>query len=152
MGRDKASVDESESGVDTRPKWITANEVGTGEIEYGGKMISYTVLKKEVAPDLPGFLGYPDGEHLFISEEVPKEFRAPQLTHEIIEFTELEGQEGRCLEALKRELAMVPGDIEQRYIEYRRDFFARLVEYYKESEDEDFKAEIQASYEYLQNL
>jgi len=143
---------ERETNPDNRPDWIIANVVGVGEVEYKGQTIPYTILKKELAPKLPGFLGFPKGENLFISEEVPEQFRLPQLVHEIIEFTELVGQKGRCLEALKRELSIVPEKIKQEYIEYRRDFFARLVEYYKESKNEDFKSEIQASYEYLQNL
>lgn len=137
---------------DTRPDWIKNYEVGAGEFEYGGKKIPYTILKKELAPTLPGFLGYPNGEHLFISEEVPEKFRNPQLTHEVIEFAELKGKKGRCVEALRRELLVVPEEIRQEYLEYRRNFFARLIEYYKESKDEDFKEEIQASYEFLQSL
>lgn len=136
----------------TRPDWIKTNEVGSGEIEYGGKKFPYTVLRKELVPTLPGFLGYLNVEHLFISEEVPEEFRVPELIHEIIEFTELKDQKGRCVEALKRELLIVPEGMRQRYLEYRRDFFARLIEYYKNSDDEDFRAEIQASYEFLQGL
>lgn len=143
---------EREPTQDTRPDWIKTNEVGTGEIEHEGKRILYTILKKELAPTLPGFLGYPNGEHLFISEEVPEKFRVPQLIHEIIEFTELKGKKSRCVEALKRELSVVPEEIKQEYLEYRRNFFAKLIEYNKNSKDEDFKAEIQASHKFLQEL
>jgi hypothetical protein len=143
---------EREPTPDTRPDWIRNNEVGSGEIEYNGKIIPYTILKKEVAPTLPGFLGYPNGEHLFISEEVPEKFRTPQLIHEVVEFTELKGQNGRCVEALKRELSVIPEEMRQEYREYRRNFFARLIEYYKDSKDEIFKSEIQASHKFLQEL
>lgn len=143
---------EREPTPDTRPDRIKTNEVGSNKIEYQGKKIPYTILKKELAPTLPGFLGYPNGEHLFISEEVPEKFRAPQLIHEIVEFTELKGKKGGCVEALKRELSVVPEEIRQEYLEYRRNFFAKLIEYYKDSKDEDFKAEIQASYKFLQEL
>jgi len=136
----------------TKPEWIKNNEVGSGEIELEGKKIPYTILKKELAPELPGFLGFFEGEHLFISEEVPEKFREPQLIHEIIEFTELKGKKGRCVESLKRELSIVPEEIKKEYLEYRRDFFAKLVEYYEDSEDEEFKSEIKASYEFLQNF
>ncbi len=116
---------------------------------YKGGKIPYTILKKEVAPTLPGFLGYPHGEHLFISEEVPEAFRVPQLIHEIVEFTELQNQKGRCVEALQRELSVVPAEIKHAYLEYRRIFFANLIRYYHGSADEDFKTEIQASYDFL---
>lgn len=137
---------------DTRPNWIKNNEVGTGQVEYDSEKIPYTILKKDLEPRLPGFLGYLNGENLFISEEVPEAFRLPQLIHEIIEFTELKGQKGRCVEALKRELETVPEGIKKDYIRYRTDFFARLVEFYKSSNDEDFKTEIKASHEFLRTL
>lgn len=143
---------EREPIPDSRPDWIRENEVGSGEIEYEGKKIPYTILKKELEPRLPGFLGYPNGEHLFISEEVPEQFRDPQLIHEIIEFTELKDQKGRCKDALKKELEVVPDEIRQEYLEYRKEFFALLVAYNENSEDEDFKSEIQASHEYIQGL
>lgn len=134
-----------------RPYYIIKNEINMEEIEYKDKKIPYTILKKEFAPQLPGFLWYPDGEYLFISEEVPEKFRKPQLIHEIVEFTELKGQKGRCLKALKTELLEVEEAIKKEYIEYRTDFFARLIELYKNSEDENFKTEIQTSYKFLQN-
>ncbi len=137
---------------DTRPDWIKTNEVGSGEITYGDQTVPYTILKKELQPKLPGFLGYPKGEHLFISEEVPEEYRTPQLVHEIVEFTTLKGKRGRCVEALLHELAVVPEEIRQAYLEYRTRFFERLVAYSKDSENEEFKAEIKASYEYLQRI
>ncbi|MES2023375.1 MAG: hypothetical protein V4439_01705 [Patescibacteria group bacterium] len=149
---------------DNRPDYIKNNEVSTGEIEYGGKKYFFTVLKKEVGPKtLPGFLGK-DGEHFFISEEAPEKFRVLQLTHEIIEFTELEGKKGRCLEALKRELLLVPDEIRKEYIEYRRNLFNNLIQYYKKLlEDkkleqkikesyEDIEKEMKGSYEYLCTL
>lgn len=143
---------EKEPKKDTRPDWIKANATGVGGVNYLGRKIPFTIIKKELAPTLPGFLGYFNGEHLFISEEVPEEYRMPQLVHEIIEFTELKDKKGRCLEALKRELSIVPEEIKQSYLEYRKKFFAKLIEYYKDSQDEDFKAEIAASYEFLQSL
>lgn len=145
-----------DSGLDPRPDWIKNNEVGKGRIEYEGRDYFYTILDSKVQPKLPGFLGYPDGENLFISEGVPEEFRDPQLIHEIIEYTELKGKEGRCLEALRRELEIAREKFEEEkyleYLEYRRNFFAKLVDYYKESSDEGFKTEIRRSYEYLEKI
>ena len=137
--------------IDKRPEWIVVNEVGKGFINHSRRITFYSVLKKEVEPNLPGFLGYADGEHLIISEEVPKEYRRPQLIHEI-ECARRKGQKGRCVEALKRELENVPFGIRPEYIKYRTNFFANLVAFYQDSEDEDFKAEIQASYEFLQGI
>jgi len=136
---------------DTRPDWMRENEVRVGQVEYDGRQVTYTVLKKGLEPRLLGFLGQSEG-NFFISEEVPEAYVEPQLIHEIIEFTELVGEKGRCLESLKRELETVPDEIKVDYIKYRLDFFARLIEFYKESEDEDFKTEIQASHDHLSGL
>lgn len=141
-----------ETPQDDRPDYIKLNEVGTGVVEFGGSQIPYAILKKSVESRLPGFVGYPGGKHLFISEEVPAPFRELQLIHEIIEFTELRGVPGRCRQALIRELALVPAEIRDAYVAYRRDFFAGLVEYYETSPDEDFKGEIRASLEHLRSV
>jgi len=141
-----------EPNVDPIGDWIEAHKAGSGEIEYKGKKIPFTLIRREALLALPGFLGFPDGKHLFISEEVLEEFRTPQLIHEIIEFSELKGQEGRCVEALKQELLFVPEKIRPKYLGYRRAFFARLIEFQKNSKDEGFKAEIAASYKFLQEL
>lgn len=135
-----------------KPEFIEKNEVGIGEIEYCGKRFPYSILRKEVEPKLSGFLGFFGGKFLFISEEVPEQFRAPQLIHEIIEFTEFQGKRGRCLEALMREFNFVPPEDFKEYIKYRLKFFKSLVDFYENSDDEEFKKEIQASYEYISVL
>jgi hypothetical protein len=93
-----------------KPAFIANNIVSTEELEYKNKKVPYFVLKKEVVPELPGFLGFHDG-HLFISEEVLDEFQAPQLIHEYIEFVELKDEEDRCLKASEREITYVPEEI-----------------------------------------
>lgn len=135
-----------------KPVFVKNNEVGRGRFKYEGKIFYYSILQKELETRLPGFLGFIEGKFLFISEEVPREFRVPQLIHEVIEFTELKGKEGRCLEALKMELLLVPEKIYSEYIKYRLNFFKALVDFYKNSDDEEFKREILASYEHLNSL
>ena len=145
-----------------RPAWLKNNTVEMGTIAYLGEQIPYTVAKKEIAPQLPGFIGWVNpakAEHLFISEEVPEEFRYPQLLHEIIEFKSYKGQPDRCRNALQKELSVVPPDILPRYIPYRRDFFGALLNLYDNSPAEaqaayppDFRDEIQQSYDHLDRL
>ena len=134
------------------PGWIINNKVGSGFVEYKGNKTPYSILRKELEPRLPGFLGYPDGLYLFISEEVPEKFRYPQLIHEIIEFTELKEEKGRCLAALKEELKLISSEDTEEYLSYRKKFFENLVKYYENSDNEEFKSEIQASLEFLRNL
>ena len=150
--------EESENQEDNRPSYIKNNEVGKWIILYNNKPVKYTIVKKEMAPKLKWFLWYPWWEHLFISEEVPEKFREPQLIHEIVEFTELQWKKWRCLQSLKYELSLISEEIWNEYIEYRRDFFERLIEYYKnipsseKFDANEFREEIQKSYEHLVSL
>jgi len=144
------------SQVDTRPvpAWLKKYKVGSGSFFYNGERISYSILSKEFELRLPGFVGFPQG-HLFISEEVPKDYRKSMLIHEWLEFTEFVGQKGRCVKALKCELDFAPkGDEHIRYLKYRKLFFERLIEFYRDSNEvsDEFKTEIQGSYELLKKL
>jgi len=141
-----------EKKQDLRPEWMKQNEVDKGEIILAGETYKYTILKKELEPALAGFIGQFEG-HFFISEEVPNEYRELQLIHEIIEFTELTDQPGRCLQALKRELELIPDNIKSEYLKYRKDFFKRLIAYHTEREtNQEFIKEISASYRLLVTL
>ena len=144
------------SQVDTRsvPAWLKKYKVGSGRISYRGERFSYSILSKEFELRLPGFVGFPQG-HLFISEEVPEDYRKPILIHEFVEFTEFAGQVDLCRRAVVRELFHAPkGEEYSRYLEYRKTFFERLIEFYRDSNDvsDEFKMEIQGSYELLKKL
>ena len=130
---------------------ILANTAGKGMIVVLGRIYDYKVVKKELDPRLPHFVGVIDGL-LFISEETPIEFREYPLKHEVFCNFLLKGQPGRCLEALRRELSLVPVKLKKKYIRFRTKFFEALVKYYKESTNEEFKGEIEASLQYLRSL
>ncbi len=135
------------------PEWAKKFVLRRGSMEFSGKNYYYHILAKNLEPNLEGFVGFPQGEYLFCSEDVPEEYRRFILGHEIGEFTELAKQPGRCLTSLKLELAEVPEEILSKYIAYRKSFFARLVDYYKDKKvTDEFKQEIQLSYEYLKQL
>ncbi len=136
------------------PTWLKKYKVGSGSFFYNGERISYSIISKDFEPRFPGFVGFPEG-HLFISEEVPKDYRKPILIHEFVEFTEFAGQVDRCRRAVVRELFHAPkGEEYSRYLEYRKTFFERLIEFYRDSNDvsDEFKMEIQGSYELLKKL
>ena len=136
------------------PAWLKKYKVGTGSFFYKGERISYSIISKDFEPRLPGFVGFPEG-HLFISEEVPKDYRKSMLIHEWLEFTEFAGQKGRCVKALECELDFAPkGDECLRYLNYRKLFFEKLIEFYRNSKEvsDEFKMEIQGSYELLKQL
>jgi len=146
----------SRSQVDTSPipTWLKKHKVGSGSFFYNGERISYSILSKEFELRLPGFIGFPEG-YLFISEEVPKDYWKPMLIHELVEFIEFAGQVDRCRRALVRELIYAPkGEEYPKYLEYRKLFFERLIEFYRNSKEvsDEFKTEIQGSYELLKRL
>ena len=77
------------------------------------------------------------------------------LIHEWLEFTEFVGQKGRCANALRCELDFAPKGAEHMaYLKYRELFFERLIEFYRNSKEvsDEFKTEIQGSYELLKKL
>lgn len=139
------------------PSWLRGFVVGCNLIAFTRPSCPYVpflVVKRELEPKLSGFVSYNNGLP-FISEEVPPDYRAYFILHELIEFEELDGVQGRCLEALKRELTFVPAEIRGAYAVYRQKFFQALVAYYARPKDgvsEEFCAEIAASLRYLEGL
>lgn len=138
---------------DNRPDFIKNNEVGSNSFYYQNKKIKYSILKKELEKNLPGFLGYHEG-HLFISEEVPEKYRKPQLIHELIEFTKFKNKKGKCQTALAQELLIAKKEFSQEeyseYVAYRTIFFLNLNKYYQSSSDKNFKWEIKNSLNFLE--
>ncbi|MFZ2188869.1 MAG: hypothetical protein WAV73_04875 [Candidatus Moraniibacteriota bacterium] len=140
------------------PNLIKSNAVGFGAVPLDGLMIPYAVLSRAVNKDLVGFIGcfkYEDDQHYFISEDVPTEFREPQILHELNEIHELKEEPGSCLKSLLFELRFVGSDIREKYLAYRRDFFRRLVHYCAERPEwysEQRRADFQESLDYLNGL
>lgn len=133
------------------PVWAREFVVSEQEVEVDGTVYSFWVLMRELA-ELRNFVGFPGG-FLFISEEVPAEYRKYMLRHEVREFTSRAGQAGRCLATLQQELNEVPDDIRADYIRFRRQFFRDLSAYYARREGSDeLKREVAASLVYLENL
>ena len=92
-----------------RPDWLTAVQVGLNPVALPlkEKTYFYTLVKANLEKRLP----YTVGSHivdnsLFISEDVPVDFRPFILRHEIFHDTTLRDTppENACLEALKLEL------------------------------------------------
>ena len=134
------------------PKWLKRHVVGKGVLEFDDKTYTYFIVSRLLEPNLPGFVGFPGGKTLFISEEVPEEFRPYMLWHEIQEQAESPSQMGKCLITLVGELDRVPSEMKQRYIDYRRRFFQNFAAYLQNSEDQSFRAEIGASLVHLQSI
>jgi hypothetical protein len=135
------------------PEWAIGFVLSSGTVTVDGKEHEYHVLSRRLEPRLPGFLGFPGGSFLFISEDVPSTFVSYVLGHEVREFTTLAGQPGRCLASLQTELTEVPAKNRLKYIAWRRNFFERLVAYLRgngESSTELYR-EVSSSLAYLRH-
>ena len=138
------------------PPWLRCHilEVCQLKSPIDGALVPFIVVSKDLEPRLPGFVGCVSGLP-FISEEVPPEFREHAVNHELIEFIVLGRRPGSCLEALTRELNLVPADLVAKYIDYRRAFFERLVAYHSDparNATPEFLGEITASLRHLKEI
>ncbi len=132
---------------------IERKTISVEEILYLGQKIEYSVVSRDLQPSLPGFLGFFEGM-LFISEDVPMRWRAPQVIHEYVEYTHFTNVKGRCVAATKAELAFVasylPEELQQ-YIRMRIDLFKNLITLY-ESAGGVSTEELRGSLAYLETL
>lgn len=134
------------------PPWLKKISITAETVEYKGKVFTYAVAKRnfsEEAKEFPGFAAYIQG-YVLVSEDVHPSCRPYFALHEFLEFTELAGQQGRCLEALKIELAHVPRKIFSWYCAYRCIFFMRLVDFHEQrNADSEELFEMMQSLRYL---
>ena len=159
--------------ADPRPKWligVQAEETQPATIEVDGATFIYTVVRPGLEPRLPYVIGFPSQDALFISADVPEEYRRFILAHEIREttFGQLPEEE-RCLAALKAELdevqkalpdkyeSYVHGTVQENGFEGRRGFFRALVKLYEDPKQQAAKSQqfiegIQKSQTYLESL
>ena len=133
------------------PDWAVPFKVGEFTIGVDGNVYAVHVLSNELEPNRPHFLGFSDGKFLFISEDVPEEFRIHVLSHEVREFAK-KGEKGACKRALLNELEHLAPEMRKRYLAYRTRFFERLVAFYHEQSGDKIdhlKAEIAESLAHL---
>ena len=118
------------------PKWMKPEFIlDNGWLEVVDKLYQYHIISRELEPGLKGFVGFPEGEFLFISEDVPREYRPYILTHEVLETTILKDKTGRCAFATILELGDVPPGMLREYVKYRLDFINRLLEFYNDRDN-----------------
>lgn len=134
------------------PDWAASLVVGEGSVLVDGVEYAYHVMSRDLF-HVKHFLGFPGTKFLFISEDVPEEYREHMLRHEVRDLLQRAGQDGRCLAALQLELAEVPQTIRADYIVLRRQLFRDLVAHYADQEgSDDLKRELAGSLAYLETL
>lgn len=135
------------------PKWAKPFIVGEGVVEVEGETRQYHIMDPLLEPELKYFLGFSGQKFLFVSADVPEEFREYVLRHEVLEFVHHAGEVGRCVASLRQELAGVPESIRAAYITFRRTQFRGLVAYYTNQEgNDDLKRELAGSLAHLEAL
>ena len=130
------------------PASMRAHTVGLAWFEWCSRAFLVRRLNKEFARNLPCFVGMNSGA-LLISDEMPEHFHMFALIHEI-ECNARLGKAGRCLEATKKEIAMVPRPRREEYIALRVGFYDALVK--SGLVNDELRGEIKASLEYLRRL
>ncbi|MEX1111942.1 MAG: hypothetical protein WEC84_00615 [Candidatus Andersenbacteria bacterium] len=138
---------------DDWPAWLRNIAVAAETVEYKGVTHTYAVAKRDFSDEakrFEGFVAYIAG-YVLVSEDTPPTFRPYCALHEIVEMTELAGKRGRCLEALKIELAHVPKAVRHLYAAYRLVFFMQLITFHEENGnvDSDDINEMRESLRYL---
>ena len=128
---------------------IRALTVEKGAFDIDGRPCEYSVVSKELHPNIPNFVGILGENEFFISEDVPRRFRYPMIVHEVYCLMGKEmGHEGHCLAAVEFELRFVEAVDRAEYLEIRRKFCNDLIEVSKDG-DPAFLREITASRDYL---
>lgn len=101
---------------------------------FGDLEFSYFVIPQELNPNLPDFVmrmtgkNKEDGAIYGIANSVREDFRPYAVAHEAIEFEEIGlDKKGRCAEAVRKELDLVPDKMKGDYIKMRTEFFRNLV-------------------------
>lgn len=130
---------------------VLAHTATEDEFALDGRVFPVRILRRELEPNLPGFVGLINGV-LIISEDVPEEYHPFFFCHEILCNLDYQGQPGRCVRAVVKELALVPVELKQQYLAYRTAFFERVTAYYANSPDRAFRSEIAGSHRYLKSL
>ena len=126
-------------------------KIGGSAVLIDGKLYDYDVISPALAPGVPNFVGFVEG-NLFISGGVPRRFRRPILAHEVRCFAlKGEGHTGHCVCAVDYELKFVLAEDRPEYLALRRKFFNDLIQF-SHGADATFMREIVASRDYLYKL
>ena len=135
------------------PTWAVFRIQGQGWVEVEGVNYQYHLLEKKQEPRFPNFVEWKDTEFLFISEEVPAEYREFVLTHEVREQTVYRYEKGPCVRALISELGEVPRDMLPVYARWRLEFFEGFLAFLRiEKKDGDLEHQVEETVMLLRNI
>jgi len=135
----------TEKQIEETREYFEKNKYRLVSENVGNRTIQYYVLPSKLCEELPNFVFRMTGDSdkgLFgISEDVHEKVRKYAVGHEVIEFMEIGiNAKDRCVQALEKELELVPLDARKNYIQMRKNFFANLIPYC-EKHPEDYTPE-----------
>lgn len=122
--------------------------VKTGTYDHGRLPITYRVISKDYAPSYPFFAGCQE-DMLFVSEEVPEQWRDYVLFHEATCMIDRRHQPGGCVRTTREEIELVPQADRLAYIEMRCQFYEALLE---QQPNHPLKDNIESSLRFLRSL
>lgn len=136
------------------PRWIAEWVVEEATFEYGGVVYPLLLVDPAFMPTIRNFVGFPppDRNFLFIANNVPKKYWLPMLGHEVYEFTELDGQLGRCSAAAELELGHVAVEDLDEYLAMRVEMFTDLIAYAEKQGQTNLAEEAAGSLVFFQSF
>ncbi len=113
-------------------------KIGDGTVVIDARTYAFDILPASFQPAIPFFVGYPM-DYLFISDEVPEQYRMAALAHEILcERFRLSGDHAHCERAVAEEMKYIPADADRDYyISLRLKMFDSLIEVYERDGQHD---------------
>ena len=140
-------MSDNETPENAQASWLKPFEKEVSSIEVDGEEYHYTLVDMEkvraISGGLPYVVGHPTPDALFISDNVPAEFRPLILAHEIRHKTTFKDdpEEAQCKRAMEKELRdanrkLAPTQYKE-YLLQRGQFFDQLVAHYESKEHRD---------------
>ncbi|MDE2311649.1 MAG: hypothetical protein KGJ93_00965 [Patescibacteria group bacterium] len=122
---------------------------GTVEVmvDLKGQEFPFLVVRQELEPRLPGFVGLVDGI-VFVADSTPEQYRLPVIWSQV-KWEVVRGRRDIVL-TLMEELGRVPAELCKRYTCYRYDYFRALAAFLKAGNPA--LAEVISAITYLQGL
>lgn len=114
------------------PDWLKSKWDGrTRTITIHGEEYEFLVVSRALEPAPRFFSSYnlAAGHPPFISDEVPPDWQAPMMAHEIYEMVFLDRRPHRCARALEFELGYVPPKQLEEYLKFRAFVLAQLMDF-----------------------
>lgn len=125
-------------------------------VKFNGQERKYWIGPKDVGRPSPKYWIMYHQSNIWISEEVPEEFRSYMVLHELSEFEKFKDSPNSCLSALISELNFSAKENPEKHAEYlkfRKEVFKSLINFTQEnSPNSEHLGEMRKSLSLLEDL